>query len=546
MWYVAERLLPVPRSARALPIATRGATMGYGLLALLAVLAVSGGALAGYVVAARKRSGALSLEEERLRTERMRLEEEKKSAIKEAGIQAREEALRIRIETEEDLSRKKGALQEAEQTFKSREAELDQLRRQLSENRDRLEKDRKSLSVREQALGQKEGELRSMMESEQKRLEEIASLTVEEARERLMKNAEASIRPEVARLAQKLEQEVRDQAVRKARETMTLAIQRYANEHVAEISVSVVPIPSDDVKGRVIGREGRNIRAFQAATGVDLIIDDTPDAIIISGFDPLRREVARLALEQLLSDGRIHPARIEEIVEKVRKDLDVSLKEEAEKLAFELGITDIHPEILKLLGRLKYRTSYGQNNLVHAREVAYLCQMMAHDLGLDARIAKRAGLLHDIGKSLSHEGEGSHPSLGGEAAKKFGESPQVINAIMSHHGDIEPNCLESVLVAAADAISAARPGARRESIDVYVKRLEKLETIANSFKGVEKSYAIQAGREIRIIVNQDQVSDGDLLEITRGIAQKIENELTYPGQIKVTVIRENRIVEYAR
>ncbi len=520
--------------------------MGYGLFALLAVLAVSGGALVGYVVATRKRSGTLSLEEERLRTERARLEEEKKSAIKEAGIQAREEALRIRIETEEDLSRKKGALQEAEQSLKSREAELDQLRRQLSENRERIEKDRKTLAAREQTFVQKESELRSMMDSEQRRLEEIASLTVEEARERLMQNAEAAIRPEVSRLAQKLEQEVRDQAVRKARETMTLAIQRYANEHVAEISVSVVPIPSDDVKGRVIGREGRNIRAFQAATGVDLIIDDTPDAIIISGFDPLRREVARLALEQLLSDGRIHPARIEEIVEKVRKDLDVSLKEEAEKLAFELGITDIHPEILKLLGRLKYRTSYGQNNLVHAREVAYLCQMMAHDLGLDPRIAKRAGLLHDIGKSLSHEGEGSHPSLGGEAAKKYGESSQVVNAIMSHHGDIEPNCLESVLVAAADAISAARPGARRESIDVYVKRLEKLETIANSFKGVEKSYAIQAGREIRIIVNQDQVSDGDLIEITRGIAQKIENELTYPGQIKVTVIRENRIVEYAR
>ncbi len=325
-----------------------------------------------------------------------------------------------------------------------------------------------------------------------------------------------------------------------------MAIQRYANEHVAEISVSVVPIPSDDVNGRVIGREGRNIRAFQAATGVDLIIDDTPDAIIISGFDPLRREVARLALEQLLSDGRIHPARIEEIVEKVRRDLDVSLKEEAEKIAFELGITDIHPEILKLLGRLKFRTSYGQNNLLHAREVAFLCQMMAHDLGLDARIAKRAGLLHDIGKSLSHEGEGSHPSLGGEAAKKYGEPPQVVNAIMSHHGDIEPSCLESVLVAAADAISAARPGARRESIDVYVKRLEKLETIATSFKGVEKAYAIQAGREIRIIVNQDQVTDTDLQEISRGIAQKIEAELTYPGQIKVTVIRENRIVEYAR
>ncbi len=524
----------------------KGCDMGYGLCALLAVLAGSGGAFGGYFLAIRKRSGAVSLAEEKIRSERARLEEEKKSALKEAGIQAREEALRIRIETEEELSRKKNLLQESEQALKGRESEIEQLRRQLAENREKLERDKKSLSVREQGLGQKEAELKSVMDSEIRRLEEIASLTVEEARERLMQNAEASIRPEVARLAQKLEQEVRDQAVRKARETMTLAIQRYANEHVAEISVSVVPIPSDDVKGRVIGREGRNIRAFQAATGVDLIIDDTPDAIIISGFDPLRREVARLALEQLLSDGRIHPARIEEIVEKVRKDLDVSLKEEAEKLAFELGITDIHPEILKLLGRLKYRTSYGQNNLVHAREVAYLCQMMAHDLGLDARIAKRAGLLHDIGKSLSHEGEGSHPSLGGEAAKKFGESPQVINAIMSHHGDIEPNCLESVLVAAADAISAARPGARRESIDVYVKRLEKLETIANSFKGVEKSYAIQAGREIRIIVNQDQVSDGDLLEITRGIAQKIENELTYPGQIKVTVIRENRIVEYAR
>lgn len=524
----------------------RGVTMGYGLCALLAVLAGSGGALGGYFLAIRKRSGAVSLAEEKIRSERTRLEEEKKSSLKEAAIQAREEALRIRIETEEELSRKKNLFQESEQALKGRESELEQLRRQIVENREKLERDRKSLSGRELALGQKETELKSVMDSEIRRLEEIASLTVEEARERLMQNAEASIRPEVARLAQKLEQEVRDQAVRKARETMTLAIQRYANEHVAEISVSVVPIPSDDVKGRVIGREGRNIRAFQAATGVDLIIDDTPDAIIISGFDPLRREVARLALEQLLSDGRIHPARIEEIVEKVRKDLDVSLKEEAEKLAFELGITDIHPEILKLLGRLKYRTSYGQNNLVHAREVAYLCQMMAHDLGLDARIAKRAGLLHDIGKSLSHEGEGSHPSLGGEAAKKFGESSQVINAIMSHHGDIEPNCLESVLVAAADAISAARPGARRESIDVYVKRLEKLETIANSFKGVEKSYAIQAGREIRIIVNQDQVSDGDLLEITRGIAQKIENELTYPGQIKVTVIRENRIVEYAR
>lgn len=521
--------------------------MGYGLWSTLAILAGLGaGGAAGYLFAAKRRSGVAFMEQERLRSERVSLEEQKKNALKEAEIEAREKALTIRLETEEDLARKKAVFQESEQALKSREVDLEQSRRQLSEARERLEKDRRSLSGREQALSQKESEVRAIAEIEVKKLEEIGSLTIEEARERLMQHAEGTIRSEVSRLAQKLEQEVRDHSVRKAREAMTLAIQRYANEHVAEISVSVVPIPSDDVKGRVIGREGRNIRAFQAATGVDLIIDDTPDAIIISGFDPLRREVARLALEQLLADGRIHPARIEEIVEKVRKDLDTSLQEEAEKLAFELGITDIHPEILKLLGRLKFRTSYGQNNLVHAREVAYLCQMMAHDLGLDARIAKRAGLLHDIGKSLSHEGEGSHPALGGEMAKKYGESSQVINAIMSHHGDIEPNCLESVLVAASDAISAARPGARRESIDVYVKRLEKLETIANSFKGVEKSYAIQAGREIRIIVNQDQVTDADLMEISRGIAQKIEDELTYPGQIKVTVIRENRIVEYAR
>ena len=520
--------------------------MGYGLCLLLALAGAAAGLGVGLQIGTKRRSGANALEAARLEEERSRIEERKQNALKEAAIEAREEALKLRIQAEEEISRKKESLQSLEQSLKVREGEIEHAGRQISEAREKNERERQKLVSKEQALATREADLRAMEASELKRLEEISSLTVEEARERLLQSAESSIRQDVGRLAQKLEQEVRDHAVRRARETMTMAIQRYANEHVAEISVSVVPIPSDDVKGRVIGREGRNIRAFQAATGVDLIIDDTPDAIIISGFDPLRREVARLALEQLLSDGRIHPARIEEIVEKVKRDLDVALKEEAEKIAFELGITDIHPEILKLLGRLKFRTSYGQNNLLHAREVAFLCQMMAHDLGLDPRIAKRAGLLHDIGKSLSHEGEGSHPSLGGEAAKKYGEPPQVVNAIMSHHGDIEPSCLESVLVAAADAISAARPGARRESIDVYVKRLEKLETIATSFKGVEKAYAIQAGREIRIIVNQDQVSDSDLQEISRGIAQKIEAELTYPGQIKVTVIRENRIVEYAR
>ena len=470
----------------------------------------------------------------------------KDARLKEAELEARETAFKIRVAAEEEAQLKKQEYTRRDQEYSIRETEIGQERQKLEQIRRDLDRTLEDLRAREKQLDIREREVSQALAQQHQKMEEISGLSLESARERLLKEAEELIRSDAARVAQKVEREFRENAVRKAREVMTLAIQRYANDHVAETSISVVPIQSEDVKGRIIGREGRNIRAFQQATGVDLIIDDTPDAIIVSGFDPHRREVARLALEKLLQDGRVHPARIEEVVEKIRRELDQTLLEEAEKVAFELGITDIHPEILKLVGRLKFRTSYGQNNLLHAREVAYLCSMMASELGLNPKLAKRAGFLHDIGKSLTHEGEGSHPLLGADAAKKYGESPEVVNAIQSHHGDVEPICLESILVAASDAISAARPGARRESMDAYIKRLEKLEGIANSFKGVEKSYAIQAGREIRIIVRQDEVSDEDLLVVSREIAKKIEAELKYPGQIKVTVIRENRIVEYAR
>jgi ribonuclease Y len=324
------------------------------------------------------------------------------------------------------------------------------------------------------------------------------------------------------------------------------AIQRSAVEHTADSVVSTIDLASDDMKGRIIGREGRNIRAIEAATGIDLIIDDTPEAVILSCYDPFRREIARLTIERLIQDGRIHPARIEEIAEKVKKELETTMKEEGERAAFDLGIHNLHPEVIKLVGRLKYRTSYGQNMLMHSREVAYFAGIMAAELGCDQKLARRAGLLHDLGKAVDHEVEGTHPVIGGDLAKKYGENPKVINAIMTHHGDGEPNCVESVLVAAADALSAGRPGVRRETLESYLKRLEALETAANSFKGVEKSYAIQAGREIRIIVKPEDLSDAHAAQLSRDIAKKIEAELSYPGQIKVTVVRESRYVEYAK
>ena len=371
-------------------------------------------------------------------------------------------------------------------------------------------------------------------------------MTVEEAKRQLTSEIESEARLEAAGLAKRIVEEAKENAEREAREIIARSIQRVTRDYVSEATISVVQIPNDGMKGRIIGREGRNIRAIEAATGIDLIIDEMPEAVVISGFDPLRREVAKISLERLMADGRIHPTRIEEIVEKTKTDLDKLMIEEAEKIIFEVGLSDFSPDLVKVLGRLKYRTSYGQNNLYHAREAAYICGIMASELGLDVKLAKRGALLHDIGKAVSHEEEGPHAMLGADLAKKFGEGPKVVNAIAAHHEQVEPICPETVLVAAAEALSAARPGARREALESYVKRLEKLESLAAAFKGVQKAYAIQAGREIRVIVRQEEVTDAESANMSREMAKKIQEELTYPGQIKVTVIRESRYVDYAK
>ena len=377
-------------------------------------------------------------------------------------------------------------------------------------------------------------------------LERISGLTADEAKEYLLKNIETEVRHEAAIMIKDIQAQAKDEAEKKAKNIISLAIQKCAADHVAETTVSVVSLPNDEMKGRIIGREGRNIRALETLTGIDLIIDDTPEAVILSCFDPIKREIARMALEKLIVDGRIHPARIEETVEKSRRELDNIIKQEGEQATFETGVHGLHPEIIKLLGRMKFRTSYGQNVLKHSTEVAHLAGIMAAELGVDIKIAKRAGLLHDIGKSIDHEIEGSHVDIGVDIAKKYHESPEVIHAIAAHHGDVEANSVIACIIQACDAISAARPGARRENLETYIKRLEKLEEIANSFKGVEKSFAIQAGREIRIMVKPDEVKEDETVLLARDIVKKIENELEYPGQIKVNIIRETRSVDYAK
>lgn len=477
------------------------------------------------------------------------LDEARKEASahkKEVVLAAQDELFRQKQDLEKEFRDKIASVEEKEEQVLRRRERLEEKQEQIVQKETELLAVEKRLTGKERELDEKGEELSRLAEEHDKRLQEISGLTMEEAKKRLMAEIESKTRHDAARMIRQIEMEAKETADKSGKKILALAIQRYAGDFVAEQTVTAVTLPSEEMKGRIIGREGRNIRALETATGVDLIIDDTPEAVIISGFDPVRREVARMTLEKLITDGRIHPARIEEVVEKSRREVENQIREAGEQAVFETNLHGIHPEIVKLLGRMKYRTSYGQNVLKHSIEVSHLAGVMAAELGADAQLAKRAGLLHDIGKAIDHEVEGTHVTIGVDLAKKFNESPAVINAIAAHHNDVEPQTVEAVLVQAADAISAARPGARRESLENYIKRLEKLEEISNSFEGVEKSYAIQSGREVRIIVKPEDVNDAGTLILAKEIVKRIEREMEYPGQIKVNVIRETRAVDFAK
>ena len=469
-----------------------------------------------------------------------------KKMRKEAALEAKEQDIKLRNDFERDTKEKRVELQKMEQRLNQKDELLNKKDSNLLKKNEELEQQNRELDKKIASINQKQEKIDKEFESVVAKLEEISGLTKEEAKQQLSESILDETRREVAVQVRAMEQEAKEDADKKAKDVISLAIQRCCTDHASEITVSVVPLPSDDMKARIIGREGRNIRALENATGIELVVDDTPEVVIVSGFDPVRREVARIALEKLIADGRIHPARIEETVEKVKKDLDVQIKEAGEAAMFEVGLFGIHPELIKLLGRLKFRTSYGQNVLQHSLEVAHLAGLMASELGVDVNLAKRGGLLHDIGKAVDFEVEGTHIQIGTDLAKKYKESKNVVNCIQAHHGDVEPKCIEAVLVQAADAISGARPGARRETTTNYVKRLEQLETISSGFKGVEKAYAIQAGREVRVIVKPEQIDDSQALFLAKDIAKKIESEMEYPGQIKVNVIREYRAVDYAK
>ncbi len=458
---------------------------------------------------------------------------------KELLLEAKEEIHRIRIDNEKENRERRTEIQKLERRLLNKEESIDRKSEALERKEDIIAKRSKNLDEKESIIDE-------LYKKQVEELERLSGLTSEEAKQLLLNDIRKEITHESALMIKEMENKTREEAEKKAREIISCAIQKYAAEHVIESTVTVVVLPNDEMKGRIIGREGRNIRTLETLTGIDLIIDDTPEAVVLSGFDPIRREVARLALEKLIVDGRIHPARIEEMVEKAKKEVDNIIREEGEQAAFETEIHGLHSELIKLLGRLKYRTSYGQNVLKHSIEVAHLAGIMAAELGADIRIAKRAGLLHDIGKAVDHEVEGPHVDIGVNLARKYKESKEVLHAIAAHHGDVEAETVEAVLVQAADAISAARPGARRETLEAYIKRLEKLEEIANSFDGIEKSYAVQAGRELRIMVKPENIKDDQIVHTAREIVKKIESELDYPGQIKVNVIRETRAIEYAK
>ena len=491
---------------------------------------------ASYQKASAKKVGSAEDRAREIIDEAVKNAETKK---REALLEAKEESMNTKNELEKEIRERRAEIQRNEHRVLQKEENLDK-------KLEALEKREAEYTAKERAVNKQKEEVAKLNQQRVQELERISGLTSEQAKEILLKTVEEDVKHDTAKMIKELEAQAKEEADKKAKEYVVTAIQRCAADHVAETTISVVQLPSDEMKGRIIGREGRNIRTLETLTGVELIIDDTPEAVVLSGFDPIRREVARIALEKLIVDGRIHPARIEEMVEKAQKEVDTMIREEGEAAALEVGVHGIHPELIKLLGRMKFRTSYGQNALKHSVEVAQLSGLLAGEIGLDVRLAKRAGLLHDIGKSIDHDVEGSHIQIGVDLCRKYKESPTVINAVEAHHGDVEPETLIACVVQAADTISAARPGARRETLETYTNRLKQLEDITNQFKGVDKSFAIQAGREIRVMVVPEQVSDADMVLLARDIAKQIEFELEYPGQIKVNVIRESRVTDYAK
>ena len=505
-----------------------------GVLAVAAIFFLVGVAYRRKV--AEREIGNAETEATRIINEAIKGGENKK---REMLVEAKEEIHKSRTEYEKEVKERRADLQKQERRLQQKEESLDK-------KLDAFDRKEEELRKRQAAIASTQEEVNLIKKSQLEVLEKISGLTQEEAKNQLLQTLENDVRHDSAVKIREIEAELKENAETMAREVISIAIQRCAADHSAEATVSVVPLPNDEMKGRIIGREGRNIRTLESITGVDLIIDDTPEAITVSSFDPVRREIARLALEKLIADGRIHPTRIEDLVEKARKEVDRVIKQEGERAAFETGVNNLHPELIKLLGRQKYRTSYGQNVLNHSIEVAHIAGLLASELGVDVALAKRAGLLHDLGKSVDHEMEGSHVQLGVELARKYNESPDVIHAIEAHHNDVEPRTVIACLVQAADAISAARPGARRENVENYIRRLEKLEELTGTYPGVEKSFAIQAGREVRIMVKPEEVSEDNMTLLARAIAKKIENELEYPGQIKVNVIRETKATEYAK